>query len=77
VPDLTTIRRASPGSRVLDLTRRLAEEYAGVPLPEVRRAVRDAAELVAWAADGSPETLALLERLARVELANLAAAAPA
>jgi hypothetical protein len=46
-----------------------------VPLPAVRRAVRDAADLVGWAADGSAETLALLERLARVELGSLTSTA--
>jgi hypothetical protein len=69
------IRRASPDARVLDLTRRLAEEYAAVALPDVRRAVREAAELVGWAAAGTAEMLALIERLARVELGNLAATA--
>jgi hypothetical protein len=72
---LLTTRRPPPGSRVLDLTRRLAEEYASVPLPAVRRAVRDAADLVGWAADGSAERLALLERLARVELGSLTSTA--
>jgi hypothetical protein len=70
-----TIRRASARSRILDLTRRLAEEYASVPLPAVGSAVSDAAELVDWAADGSAETLVLLERLARVELGNLTSTA--
>jgi hypothetical protein len=46
-----------------------------VPLPDVRRAVRDAADLVGWAADGSAESLALLERLARVELGSLTSTA--
>jgi hypothetical protein len=60
---------------VLDLTRALAEEYAAVALTEVRRAVREAAELTGWAADGNEETFALIDRLARVELVSLAAAA--
>jgi hypothetical protein len=72
---VATIRRASPELRVLDLTRALAEEYVAVTLPEVRRAVREAADLVGWGADGSEETLGLIERLARVELVSLAAAA--
>jgi hypothetical protein len=74
---VATIRRASPDSRVLDLTRALAEEYAAVSLTEVRRAVREAAELTGWAADGGEDTFALIDRLARVELVNLAAAAAA
>jgi hypothetical protein len=75
---VTTIRRASPERRVLALTQALAEEYAAVPLPDVRRAVREAADLAGWAADGSEETFALIDRLARVELVSLAAcAAPA
>jgi hypothetical protein len=72
---VATIRRASPDSRVLDLTRALAEEYAVVALPEVRRAVREAAELTGWAADGNEETFALIDRLARIELVSLAATA--
>jgi hypothetical protein len=72
---VATIRRASPDSRVLDLTRALAEEYAAVALTEVRRVVREAAELTGWAADGNEETFALIDRLARIELVTLAAAA--
>jgi hypothetical protein len=73
---VATIRRASPDSRVLDLTRALAEEYAAVSLTEVRRAVREAAELTGWAADGDEETFALIDRLARIELVSLAATEP-
>jgi hypothetical protein len=68
-----TIHRKSAGSRVLDLTRRLAEEYDGVPLREVRRAVREAAELVAAARTDTAESLTLIERIARDELSGLRA----
>lgn len=69
---MPTLRRKSPGSHVLDLTRRLAEEYAALPLPEVRRSVREAAELVASAGIGVAETLTLIERIARDDLSRLA-----
>jgi hypothetical protein len=71
-----TIHRKSPGSQVLDLTRRLAEEYDGVSLRDVRRSVHEAAELVAAAAAGTQETLTLIERIARDDLSGLAATTP-
>jgi hypothetical protein len=67
-----TIRRKSPGSHLLDLTRRLAEDYDVLPLPDVRRSVREAAELAAAAGAGVAETLTLIERIARDDLSGLA-----
>ena len=69
---MPTFRRKSPGSHLLDLTRRLAEEYDGLPLPDVRRSVREAAELVAAAGAGMSETMTLIERIARDDLGRLA-----
>jgi hypothetical protein len=67
-----TIRRKSPGSHVLELTRRLAEDYDVLPLRDVRRSVREAAELVATTGAGVAETLTLIERIARDDLSGLA-----
>jgi hypothetical protein len=67
-----TIHRKSPGSLLLDLTRRLAEDYDVLPLPAIRRSVREAAELVATAGAGVAETLTLIERIARDDLSGLA-----
>jgi hypothetical protein len=67
-----TFHRKSPGSHLLDLTRRLAEEYDVLPLPDVRRSVREAAELVAATGAGVTDTLKLIERIARDDLSALA-----
>jgi hypothetical protein len=68
-----TLHRKSPGSQLLDLTRRLAEDYDMLPLRDIRRSVREAAELVATAGAGIAETLTLIERIARDDLTVLAA----
>jgi hypothetical protein len=67
-----TFHRKSPGSHLLDLTRRLAEDYDVLPLRDVRRSVREAAELVATAGAGLADTLTLIERIARDDLSGLA-----
>jgi hypothetical protein len=72
VATVPTFHRKSPGSHLLDLTRRLAEDYDVLPLAAVRRSVREAAELVAAAGTGVAETIALIERIARDDLSGLA-----
>ena len=37
------LRRPTPSKQVIDLTRKLAEDYDSIPLPEVSRAVQEAA----------------------------------
>jgi hypothetical protein len=68
---MPTFHRKSPGSHLLDLTRRLAEDYDVLPLPDVRTSVREAAELVAAAGAGVSDTLGLIERIARDDLSRL------
>jgi hypothetical protein len=68
---MPALRRKSSRSRVLDLTRRLAEEYDGIPLPDVRQSVEEAADLVTGARAGGQENLTLIERIAREELIGM------
>jgi hypothetical protein len=69
------LRRPTPAKHVLDLTRRLAEEYDAIPLPEVSRIVQDAVSATTgpngkW--DGTPEGIPaiveVIEILAREDL---------
>ena len=67
------MRRASAATRVIDLTRQLAEDYSSVPLPEVSRAVREATQGADLAAPAGT-TLDGIERRARRRLRQLSAA---
>jgi hypothetical protein len=51
---LTAVNRPSPLSLLLDLTRRLAEEFHTVPIPMVTRVVKSAAEATGCSATTSP-----------------------
>lgn len=69
------LRRPTPAKRVLDLTRRLAEDYDSIPLPEVSRAVQEAAAVTtgsdgSWAGtrEGIPAIVEVIEQLAREDL---------
>jgi hypothetical protein len=56
---------------VLDLARRLAEEFDSVPLPMVSRAVKSAAQATALFGDTVADSLATIERIAREDLIAL------
>jgi hypothetical protein len=56
---------------VLDLARRLAEEFDSVPLPMVSRAVKSAAQATALFGDKAADSLATIERIAREDLIAL------
>jgi anti-sigma factor ChrR (cupin superfamily) len=56
---------------VLDLARRLAEEFDSVPLPMVSRAVKSAAQAVALFGDAVADSLPTVERIAREDLLAL------
>jgi hypothetical protein len=74
------LRRRSPTSLLPDVSRRLAEEFPGIPLPDVARVVQDAAATVIgadgeWA--GTPQgvtpVVEVIEHVAREDLAAMTA----
>jgi hypothetical protein len=67
--------RPNPLGLVLDLARRLAEEFDTVPLPMVSRAVKAAAEAATLFGEDIAASLATVERLAREDLGALRDAA--
>ena len=60
---------------MLDLAKRLAEEFDTVPLAQVSRAVKAAAEAARLFGEDVSEALPTIERIAREDLAVLAEAA--
>ena len=60
---------------MLDLAKRLAEEFDTVPLAQVSRAVKAAAEAVRLFGEDVTAALPTIERIAREDLAVLAEAA--
>ena len=64
---MTTLRRASVGARILDLTQRLAEDYDAIPLPEVSRVVQEAAAATSRVAAESTSAAGINIRLEQIE----------
>jgi hypothetical protein len=69
------LRRPTPERGILDLTRRLAEEYEAVPLPEISRVVQEAVAAATgpsgmWGGtrEGIPAFVEVVEVLAREDL---------
>lgn len=67
---MTLLRRPSAASRILDLTRELAEEYDSVPLPAVSETVRRAAGVIDLSDRDAAVSVAVVERRARHELSD-------
>ena len=67
--------RSNPLGLVLDLARRLAEEFDTVPLPMVSRAVKAAAEATVLFGEDIEASLSTVERIAREDLVALRDAA--
>jgi hypothetical protein len=67
---MSGLHRATPAEQVLELTRRLAEDYPSVALPEVSRVVQAAADRLETARE-QEGAIAELEALARRDLAAL------
>jgi hypothetical protein len=65
---VTVVRRPNPLALVLDLTRRLAEEFDTVPIPMVTRTVRSAAEATRLFGEHIADSLDTIERIAREDL---------
>ena len=68
---MTVVRRTNPLALVLDLTRRLAEEFDTVPIPMVTRAVRSATEATQLFGEDVAESIDTIEQLAREDLVAL------
>jgi hypothetical protein len=72
---MSGLRRSTPAKQIAELTRRLAEEYVSVPLPDVSRIVNDAAAIATgpdgdWGGttDGIPAIVEVIDHLAREDL---------
>lgn len=71
---MPVLPRPTPTEKVRELTRRLAEDYATVPLPEIARIVKEAAATATgegeWTgtADGLTWFVEVIEQVAREDL---------
>lgn len=71
---MSGLHRPTPDAQVIELTKRLAEDYPSIPLPEVSRVVKDAVATVigdtGWAGTpaGIPAIVDVIELLAREDL---------
>ena len=72
---MSGVRRPNPQKLLLDLTRRLAEEFETVPIPTVTNAVRAAASATALFGDDIESSLDTIEKIAREDLLAVRAAA--
>ena len=70
-----SVVRPNPLALVLDLTRRLAEEFDSVPLPTVSRTVKAAAEAALLFGEEVASSLDTIERIAREDLVAIREAA--
>ena len=69
------VRRPNPKKLLLDLTRRLAEEFDTVPIPTVTSAVSAAASATELFGDDVAASLETIEKIAREDLLAVRAAA--
>jgi phage-related minor tail protein len=69
------VRRPNPRSLLMDLTRRLAEEFDTLPIPTVTAAVQSAASATELFGDKVVESLETIEQIAREDLAAVSSAA--
>ena len=72
---MSVVRRPNPLALVLDLTRRLAEEFDTVPIPMVTRTVRSATEATQLFGEDIAQSLDTIERIAREDLTAIRDAA--
>ena len=72
---MTGVHRPNPQALLLDLTRRLAEEFDMVPIPTVTSAVQAAASATELFGDDVASSLETIEKIAREDLVAVRAAA--
>jgi len=70
-----SVVRSNPLALVLELTRRLAEEFDSVPIPMVTRTVRSAAEAAQLFGEDISSSMDTIERIAREDLVAIRDAA--
>lgn len=66
------VRRTNPLALVLDVTRRLAEDFATVPLAVVSRCVQSATNAVTLFGEDVRSAMDVIERVAREDLTAIA-----
>jgi hypothetical protein len=69
------VRRPNPRALLLDLTRRLAEEFDTLPIPTVTTAVQSAASATELFGDDVASSIETIEQIAREDLAAVKTAA--
>jgi hypothetical protein len=72
---VSIVHRPNPLALVLDLTRRLAEEFDSVPIPMVTHTVKAATEATRLFGEDIAASLDTIERIAREDLIAIRAAA--
>ena len=72
---MSAVRRPNSRTLLLDLTRRLAEEFESLPIPTVTGAVQSAVNATALFGDNVVESIDTIERIAREDLLAVSAAA--
>lgn len=72
---MPAVRRPNSRTQLLELTRRLAEEFATVPIPTVTTAVQSAVSATELFGDDIAESMETIERIAREDLVAVSAAA--
>jgi hypothetical protein len=65
---VSVARRPNPLALVIDLTRKLAEEFDTVPIPMVTHTVRSATEATRLFGEDIPASIDTIERIAREDL---------
>lgn len=72
---MTAVRRPNPRALLLDLSRRLAEEFDSLPIPTVTTAVQAAADATELFGDDVMSSIDTIERIAREDLTAVREAA--
>lgn len=72
---MPAVRRSKSRTQLVDLTRRLAEEFATLPISTVTTAVQAAVSATELFGDDIAESMQTIERIAREDLAAVSAAA--
>lgn len=72
---MSAVRRPNSRTLLLDLTRRLAEEFENLPIPTVTGAVQSAVSATELFGDGVIESIETIEQIAREDLTAVSAAA--
>lgn len=72
---MSAVRRPNPRALLLELTRRLAEEFATLPIPTITAAVQSAVGATELFGDDVITSMDTIERIAREDLLAVRAAA--